>query len=733
MKRFFVFTFSLFSFLFAENQPQKQCFQKWSPGLRERYAFSQSLETFSALSFSSPCSVLMDVDSGFALSQYGISFHPVVGSFVLAQISLDELEALSSDPHVHYVEEMEHRFVPVLDHSVPEIGAGKIWQGVSGGSATGKGVLIGIYDSGIDWSHPDFIRSDGTSRIRFLWDQTDNLGPHPSGFSYGTEYNQEEITNAIRGFLPNSLRSKDYTGHGTHVAGIACGNGRGTGNGQAPYRYVGIAKEAELIVVKGGENVFSDAGILDGLRYLFEKATVLGMPMVVNLSVGKQTHDGPHDGTSLFEQAVDAFLDTPGRAIAVAGGNDGGKPIHFKTMFSGSPIDAEFSIGENRMGQDDFVGIEAWYPPSAGVSVSIMTPKGNWYGPFSSGVSVFFETGEGKMYVDNASGGINPYNGDKALRIRIFDAPSQDNLSSGTWKLRFSGLLGRLDAWIFDATLEARWISPDYSCLLAEPAHARRAITVGSYVSRIEWPSLWQNPWGPGGLVVGSISSFSSPGPSRPNAMGSNPLAKPELVAPGEYVLSSLSQDKTPFPPDHYVATDSVHWASKGTSVACPHVAGTIALLFEKHPQWTASEVKSVLIASARKPPAMGGKSWDPSWGYGQLDAYGAWLRSDVKERSVSVETTWSLHAPFPNPFNEEVFIPLEIHDSFFEKSCTLAIFDLQGKWVKTLFSGTLTSGWHAFQWDGKNHTGETMPSGIYVVCVEMDQKKAIQKICYLR
>lgn len=722
MRHILGLTCFMVSLLFAENQPH----QKWSPGLRECFYFSQYSQTFSF----SKWPVLVDVDSILSLSQYGIPFRSVVGSFAFAEVSLEELEVLSSSPYVKYVEELGHRFIPLLDQSVPEIGVDKIWQGVSGISATGQGVLVGIYDSGIDWSHPDFIRSDGTSRILFLWDQTDNTGPGPSGFSYGTEYSQEDITNAIYGFSSILIQSKDQTGHGTHVAGIACGNGRGTGNHQPPYQYIGIAKDAELIVVKGGDRVFFDTGILDGLTYLFNKASFLAKPMVVNLSMGKQTHDGPHDGTSLFEQAVDGFLEIPGRAIVVAGGNDGGRPIHFKAIFTGVPVEAEFEIGENRIDQEDFVGIEAWYSPSAVASVSIITPKGNGYGPFSSGFYGLLETEEGKIYVDNASGGINPYNGDKALRIRILDSPLFDNLCSGRWQLQFSGGVGRLDAWIFDTTIQTRWLNPDYSSLLAEPAHARRVITVGSYISRIEWPSLWQDPWGPEGLILGAISSSSSPGPPRPNAMGSNPLGKPELVAPGEYVLSSLSRDQISLPSDHYIAKDSVHWASRGTSVAAPHVTGTIALLFEKHPLWTGSEVKSVLIASARKTEAMGGKSWDSFWGYGKLDAYGAWLRSDVKEKSPLCGKTWILHFPFPNPFNDVISIPLELRDPFF---CTIVIFDLQGKWIKTLFSGALSSGFHVFHWDGKSCQGENMSSGIYVIMIKIDSTSSIQKICYLR
>ena len=107
----------------------------------------------------------------------------------------------------------------------------------------GRGVLIAVLDSGIDYRHPDFINDDGTSRIVALWDQTEDTQPPPLGFQIGSLYDQSTITTAINN--PSLVPSRDQIGHGTHVAGIAAGNGRAS-NGQ----HIGVAPEAELIIVK---------------------------------------------------------------------------------------------------------------------------------------------------------------------------------------------------------------------------------------------------------------------------------------------------------------------------------------------------------------------------------------------------------------------------------------------------------------------------------------------------
>ena len=191
---------------------------------------------------------------------------------------------------------------PMLDASIPEIGVNLVWKGFGGEAYQGEGVIIGLYDSGIDWTHEDFIRSDGTSRILWIWDQTDQSGIPPQDFGYGSEYSQSQINDEIDGIPEGVVQGLDRTGHGTHVAGIAAGSGRATGNGLPSEIYRGVAPEADLIIVKGGDNYFFSTSIIEGLTYIFQKANMIdsSIPTVVNLSVGG-IQMGPHDGSSLFE------------------------------------------------------------------------------------------------------------------------------------------------------------------------------------------------------------------------------------------------------------------------------------------------------------------------------------------------------------------------------------------------------------------------------------------------
>jgi len=84
-----------------------------------------------------------------------------------------------------------------------EIGA-KFFQTTPYIPLTGRGVLIGVIDTGIDYLHPDFIYEDNTSKVRFIWDQEQDIqGKNPERFPFGTEYNNEEINAAIANNNPN--------------------------------------------------------------------------------------------------------------------------------------------------------------------------------------------------------------------------------------------------------------------------------------------------------------------------------------------------------------------------------------------------------------------------------------------------------------------------------------------------------------------------------------------------
>ncbi|HHE47470.1 MAG TPA: hypothetical protein ENL11_00745, partial [Candidatus Acetothermia bacterium] len=233
---------------------------------------------------------------GAAWNLPGFSPSGVFQDFATGTVKLEELLSLSDQPEVVYLE-AARRLSPSLDVSVPEVGAPSVWAGASG--TRGGGTLIGIVDSGIDPLHPDFrVDRDGDgfeegSRILFLWDQTlpADGSALPYHFNYGRVYTQPELEAQI---AARYTESTDTMGHGTHVAGIAAGDGSSSTAG-----YVGVAPEANLIVVK---TTFYDTSVIDGIAFVFNRAKELRLPCVVNLSLGG--HAGPHDGTSLFEQAI---------------------------------------------------------------------------------------------------------------------------------------------------------------------------------------------------------------------------------------------------------------------------------------------------------------------------------------------------------------------------------------------------------------------------------------------
>jgi subtilisin family serine protease len=632
---------------------------------------------------------------------------------------------------------------PLLDISVPEIDVPAIWHGGGGIGLEGEGVCIGIYDSGIDWSHTDFIDDQGQSRILYLWDQTDSSGTPPVGYDYGTEYTQIDINTEIDGSPAGIVKSYDLWGHGTHVAGIAAGNGNASTGGYPSGQYIGVAPKANLIIVKGGDYQFITERIRDGIDYMIQKADLLEMPIAINLSVGG-THKGPHDGTSEYERNLNQFLMQEGRAIIVAAGNERDDNIHFMGDFSPGAVDDTLTvtiyIPDNQPSIEDYVALDVWYHPFTGLTVSVISPDDSIYGPVLPQEPVrYWKTSEGTIQVNNASSGVSDQNGDMELEIYISDTREngivQDHLKTGTWKLFFAGKPGRFDGWLYESSMGSYIQSPvDTTTLLAEPANARLCLSVVSYITRNQWPSLWSDPWGPGELEVGNLSTFSSPGPTRTNAKGSNPLGKPEIAAPGEYILSSYSSHTLNLPSDHFIAVDSVHRAWNGTSMAAPHVTGVVALMFQQNPLLSPSDIKNRIIQSARKDQYTG-IAWNRDWGYGKLDAFQAVYPSTGidDDRLTSYGDDDSLHLYiYPNPFNRSAVIEFTYPKQHLTKEAVyLELFDVRGCIVQSWLLNR--SDQSHIVWEGMNQRGERVSTGVYIARLRGPGILKSKKVLYIR
>jgi subtilisin family serine protease len=562
------------------------------------------------------------------LSSLGVRIGAVLGDVVTADVPVSQLPALAAHPSIRSIT-ASRPLTSFLDASVPATKAPQVWSlasrvpPIEWSGHTGRGVLIGIIDTGLDTTHKDFLRPDGATRVLAAWDQSSAVGRPPLGFSYGAECRAAQID-------ARQCPLVDRVGHGTHVAGIAAGNGSATGADRPAYQYVGVAPEADLLVVKLGEQTSNR--VIDALAYLKATASAMGRPLVANLSLG--TSSGAHDGTSDFERAIDAFTgpgDSPAAVVVVAGGNYGAAtiPIHAGGTVSASPLTVGFVVpgGATR------VEIDLWYPGAAQLGVSVTTPSCGATpksSPSPSGTPVVaVSTACGEITI--SSGEIDVDNGD---RETVAILTSATGLAVGVWSLTLTGEdipsgPAAFDAWSVadEGSPVATFIAPfaDPGKTLAVPATATEAISVVHWVTKTRWTSLVGDREYRG-ETIGALATTAGRGPRRTCSLPSAcpTVAKPDLAAPGVGVKSSLSSriDEAPFETatstiDDVTDPDRVHFIQQGSSMAAPHVAGAAALVLQINPALTAAEVKALLKASAQ-PPAVPAPT---QWGAGKLDA----------------------------------------------------------------------------------------------------------------
>jgi subtilisin family serine protease len=554
----------------------------------------------------------------------GIPAGTEAGGVVTAQLTWDDLARVSALPGVDLIQ-LSRRAHPMLDSSRTAIQAGVVQGGTppnyAANGITGSGVVVGICDTGIDWTHADFKDKNGLNRIQYIWDQN-GAGPAPGSFGYGTEWNAAQIS-------AGSCTEMDDDGHGTHVSGIAAGSGRGTGNGKANYRYVGVAPEADIVFVKI-ESSFGFTYIIDGVNYIFQKAAALGKPAVVNLSLG--SNYGPRDGTDANELALSA-LSGPGRIVCVSAGNTGTDSIHAEVTVApgGTSTTTLFVPAYSAYpgSLNDEIDIDAYYHVGDSISVKVKTP-GN-----TDSVTAAFRTiqakqmagSKGYVYVDNGGSAGNPLpNGQYNLYIRLYDALAGAPPAAGTWTITLTGTHihagGHVDLWMADAYLGGvselvPWRTGHTAAKeIATPSTAESVLCVAAYSTRNTWrvPAGGVYTYGAPVPVIGDIADFSARGPTADGRM------YPTVAAPGFGVASTRSSAVAV---GTWMVEDSVHFIDQGTSMACPQVVGVAALILQNHTNATPSLVKAA-IADAAIQDAFTGATPNASWGAGKLSALAA-------------------------------------------------------------------------------------------------------------
>lgn len=658
-----------------------------------------------------------------------------LGSVVTAQIDIDHLDKLLPIAEVERVS-LGATESPVMDSVKYRTGAWAVQKGWGpiAKARNGKGVLIGIVDTGIDYYHKEFRdkRNPDETRVLFLWNQWDKTGEKPDSFSYGSEYIKKQIDDEING-RANIIPRSDYDptgrggdGHGTHVAGIAAGV-----NGMAP--------EADLVVVSTD---WQSASIIDGVKYIIDKARLLNRPCVINLSLGSQFD--LHNGTGLKAEAYEALLNIrpKGTIICAAAGNDGNKNrvwggFDIESQYGwyyGNPIELAMAIPDSAMSTMSFsiTSYEVDYDHEQ----NYFTIK-NELGKFSSVVpsnltqdSIYSEI----KYQDGSLAGSmtaklnnDPVESDENFVVLRIEDHAEINITKDTpiytgmelYKIAIRGegkfyswlqsvpksYAGSIVKWVTDPVAVGLdtadgWVGPRNEYSIIAPALYESTFSVGASVNRRVYndvngnrkPPAWNREW------PGTLGPFSSRGPSV------DERTLPEIVAPGMHVFSSI--------PSWYrgwsdKVLDGTYASSSGTSMAAPVVSGGIALFLEENPDATLDTIRKVFLAQTVEDEFTESNGPLPNnhWGWGKFNitkimSKGLVYGVDEQDKAIMV---------YPNPASQFVRV--------------------KGDWQSatlTSLSGQVIERWNVHQdWlDVSN-----IQSGSYLLEIELPEGKSTTKL----
>ncbi len=456
---------------------------------------------------------------------------------------------------------------------------------------TGRGVIVAILDTGLSYENPVFRYSDGSTRIRAVWDQTDQTGDPPEGFAYGTLYTREQINAALESGDPQAVVPlTDEIGHGTALASVVAGSRLDGGAS-----FTGAVPDAEIVAVKlkpakqylrdyylVPEEVpaYSTDDILFAIKFAESFAVSFFQPVVILMGMG--TSLGCHNGTSLLSEYLQSVSQRLGRTVVVGGGNEGNAAGHFRALLTDTMREAEIRVGENTRG---FMA-ELWGMQPAQFRVSVRSPGGEAIsevdfrlGRFVDYTFVYERTRLRMDYVPNERN-----TGDELIVMRF------ENPTPGIWTILVRGQRTApnsvYDIWLSPQQFiggEAFFLTPSPEVTLTMPAYEADAVAVSTYNSE-----------------TNSFYYLSGQGFSRTGKM-----IKPDIAAPG-------------------VSISTVNGPYSGGAMAAAITAGAVAQLLQwavaerNAPFVSGREIRTYLTRGARERASQDYPS--RQWGYGTLD-----------------------------------------------------------------------------------------------------------------
>lgn len=467
---------------------------------------------------------------------------------------------------------------------------------------SGRGVIIGIVDTGIDYTKQAFRFEDGSTKILDIWDQTVE-GPRPDYLYFGSAYDSTKINEALASQYPHSIvPTIDEDGHGTFLASVAASNEKGD--------YIGAAPGANLMVVKlrraskyyinryllsaDDPNLYESSDYLLGIKYILDRSEELNMPVVICIGMG--SNSSAHDGNTLFEDYISFVSQRTGYTFITAAGNEASAKHHTQGRIPRGSSTETISIKVGEQGVSFSVII--FGPAFDKISLGVTSPTGEVLPrtPFKSGLE-FSE----KLVLE-----------DTVLYVKYFRDVNNNlivgfrNATQGVWDITLFGdiiVSGEYWAWLpitGQVSESVEFLKPVPEYTIVYPATALRTITCGAYNSEDN-----------------SLFVASSWGPTR------LPRMAPDLVAPGVNVQGIYPTGRG---------------TMSGTSAAAAVTAGAAALLLEwgivqqNMPGMNGDLVRSLLISGCTREETR--PYPNVKWGYGRLNLFGTF--SVLKETKIS-------------------------------------------------------------------------------------------------
>jgi len=633
----------------------------------------------------------------------------IIEDILIAEMPVNNITELLFDYEIERVETAKYQETQ-LDTSLSFINVDKVHEGENLPRAyKGKGVIVGVLDSGIDWTHPAFNNENG-NRILYLWDMSDDSNP-PAEFDYGTEYTKTDLDQ-------QNSNQIDDDGHGTHVASTAAGNADGDN-----YPLDGVAPEADIIFVKGYRNnpYFEDNDIINGCDYIFKRAEQLNKPCVINLSLGAL--DG-RTGNSLLEEALTNLV-SGGKLIAAAAGNQGHLSRHLQYKMTGSSFDERsttiWNISDPSREESDITG----YPESEDFNVGLEVIDQTENTVFTSSILAHNDELIESIIIDNdtlatlALSGIPTVVEPYLFSIKLDYSPDS-GIENYTFSL-FTYGSAQFNAWVNNGTFATdsdpseNLIGGDNLMTINYPSSAHNVFSIGAFTTKTSWVDIDGNPYSVSGIYK-DRAYFSSIGPLRDGRI------KPDFSAPGHWIAAGYSKDAN-YPVSYIINEKTVVF--QGTSMATPHFTGVIALLLEQNPNLTYEQVLEILKNTAITDDITGSVP-NNEFGHGRIDAHAA-LQSLITsiEDGNSIPVDYNLSQNYPNPFNPSTTINFSIPK---QKNVSLKVYDVLGKEVAELVNEEKPAGNYKIDFDASN-----LSSGIYIYTLKTNEFLKARKMMLIK